>query len=287
MDGFTYNGVHCSTYGVGYAPDAEGRWFDGSDFDVYDKDIAWRHGGYYYGNKAKNRTFTLKCYFEEITIKTREDIRHWLHRDTYGQLIFDNMPFVYWNVRPTSLVSGQIYNDTGKYSGTFTIQFTAYEPFGYLTRKYNTSGNQDNANDYCDLIAQGSMPAAPTTSSTSFNVYNPGREVCGLHIKLRGTTSVPVRFINGANDTQCVLRGLPASSMTLDINGDTGNVLVYSGSNVNTGVSGFVYHDHGIVRLEPGYNLVNIQEQNGDGIWVGRNTLSLTYIAIDYKPRIL
>ena len=206
MDGFTYNGVHCSTYGVGYIPDASGRWFDGAKFDVYETDVSWKNGGYYYGNRAKNREFELRCYFEEITIKQREDIRKWLHRDTSGQLIFDSMPFVYWNVRPTGLATGNIYNDTGKYSGTFSIKFTAYEPFGYLTRKYNTQSDNDNANDYCDLIAQESMPAAPTTSSSSFSVYNPGREVCGLTVRLRGSTSNPIMFKNATNNTSCIIQ---------------------------------------------------------------------------------
>ena len=287
MSGFTYNGVHCSAYGIDYIPDAEDRWFRGADFDVYDADVSWKHGGYYYGNKAKNREFNIKCYFEEITVKQREDIRKWLHRDTKGTLIFDDMPFVYWNVRPTNIVPGSIYNDTGKYSGTFTVRFTAYEPFGYLTRKSNSSSNNDNANDYCDLISSSSMPAAPTTSGSTFNVYNPGREACGLTIRLRGSTSKPIMFMNTTNNTSCVIRALPTNNLTLDINGDTGKVLVYSGTNVSLGENGFAYHDRGVVRLEPGTNTIQILEQNNAGNWGARSSLSLSYIVIDYSPRIL
>lgn len=287
MSGFTYNGTHCSTYCVYYIPDASDRWFEGPDFEVYSKDVTWKHGGYYYGNKAKNRVFSLKCYFEEITTKQREDIRKWLHRDTHGTLIFDDMPFVYWNVRPTKIIPGTIYNDTGKYSGTFTVEMTAYEPFGYLTRKSNMPTDDDNANDYCDLIANASMPAAPTTSGSRFDVYNPGREVCGLTIRLRGTTSNPIMFINTDNDTSCVIRTLPTSNLTLDIDGDTGMVKVYQGIYANAYESGFAYHDRGIVRLNPGLNTINILERNNSGGWSSRNTLSLTYIEIDYQPRIL
>lgn len=287
MSGFTYNGIHCSTYNIEYIPDAADRWFSGADFDVYDKDVAWKHGGFYYGNKAKNRVFSLKCYFEEITIKQREDIRKWLHRDTRGQLVFDDKPFVYWNVIPTKLIPGNIYNDYGKYSGTFTLELTAYEPFGYLTRKYNLPTDHDNANDYCDLIAASEMPADPTISDSRFNVYNPGREVCGMTIRLEGSTSNPIMFINADNDTSCVIRDLPPDNLTLDINGETGNVTVYYGSLSGSYESGFAYHDRGIVRLNPGLNTIEILEKNAAGGWSARNTLELTEIEIDYKPRIL
>ena len=287
MSGFTYNGTHCGTYGIEYIPDAEDRWFEGTDYEVYDTDVSWRNGGYYYGNKVKNREFSLKCYFEEITTKQREDIRKWLHRNTKGQLVFDDMPFVYWNVRPTAMVTGKIYNDTGKYSGTFTVKFTAYEPFGYLTRKYNAPSDNDNANDYCDLIAQADMPAAPTTGGSSFQVYNPGREPCGLTIRLRGTTSHPVMFLNIGNNTSCVVGDLPSNNLTLDMNGDTGLVTVYTGTSVNLAEPGFAYHDRGFVRLEPGLNTMNVLEQTASGNWSSRTTLNLTYITVDYSPRIL
>ena len=285
--GFTYNGTHCSAYGVGYIPDGGDRWFSGADFDVYSKDISWRHGGYYYGNKAKIRTFALKCYFEEITRAQREQIRAWLHRDTQGRLIFDDMPFVYWNVRPSKIVSGQIYNDLGKYSGTFTVTFEAYDPFGYLTRKYNTGTENDGATDFCNLRLYSEMPAAPTTSSRNFSVYNPGTESCGMTIRVSGSASHPIIFINNTNATRCIIGQMPGTSLMLDIDGDTGLCKVYSPRAASYWDNGFAYHDSGIVRLDPGNNAIQIMEENDDGNWVTPSTLSLTSITVDYNPRIL
>lgn len=285
---FTYNGTDSSTYNIEFVPDAHDRWFEGPDWEVYETDINWRDGGYYYGNSAKIRTFTLKCFFEEITIKQRENIRKWLHRDTKGQLIFSTMPFVYWNVRPTKIVQGNIYNDNNDlYSGTFTVTFSAYDPFGYLTRKSNGQSDDDNANDYCDLIATGSMPAAPTTSSRSFQVYNPGREVCGLSIKLSGSTSNHIEFLNTTNSTCCVLQDLPSNNLILDINGDTGLIVTRVSANSTSYEFGFNFHDRGYVKLDPGYNTIQILEENSQGRWVTPTTLSLTSITIDYSPRIL
>lgn len=285
--GFVYNGVHSGEYHVEYIPDASDRWFDGTDWNVYETEAEWKNGGYYYGSSAKVKTFELKCFYEEITIKQREDIRNWLHRDTCGALLFDDMPFVYWNVRPTKIVPGELYNDSGRYSGTFTVTLTAYEPFGYLTRKSNEPYNTDNANDYCDLIPTSEMPAAPTTSSMTFQVYNPGREECGLTIRLSGSVSNPIEFLNETNETRCIISKLPANDLVLDINGDSGVIQTYVSNNPDNAEYGYAYHDRGVIKLEPGMNNIRIMEKNSSGSWVVPTTLSLTSINVDYAPRIL
>lgn len=250
MEGFTYNGIHCSAYNVYYVPDAEDKWFKDPEYEVAKKDVAWRNGGYFYGTYAKIRTFQLKCYFEEIDIATREKIRHWLGRNTSGKLVFDDKPFMFYNVRPSDIVPGKIYLDTNEsYSGTFTIKFMAEEPFGYLNRKSGIT--DDHAEEYCGIIATANMPADPTTSSTSFDVYNPGTEACGLNLKLAGSCSNPIRFFNERNNTRCVIESLPTNSLYLDINGDTGNCMVYISDPEIGADNGFAYHDRGFVRLDP------------------------------------
>lgn len=247
MFGFTYNGIHSSRYGLYYTQSAEEKWFNDPEYDVYGEDIDWRHGGYYYGCKAKVRTFTIKCCFEEIDIATKQHIKQWVGRDTSGKLIFDDMPFVYWNVHPGKIPVGNWYLDTDEsHSGTVTITFVAYEPFGYLTRKYNAPGSPDDgAENYCNIISVSEMPPAPTTSSTSFDVYNPGTEECGLSIEISGSTSNPFRFFNNANGTMCVFGSLPTNNLHVLVDGDTGYVGMANGTN------GYAYHDKGIVKLSP------------------------------------
>ena len=97
MDGFSYNGIHCSEFNVMYIPDASANWRDDAAFETYTKEVAWHNGGYYYGNAVKMRSMSLKCFFEEISLKTREDIRRWLRRGTRGKLVFDEMPFMYYD----------------------------------------------------------------------------------------------------------------------------------------------------------------------------------------------
>ena len=75
-----------------------------------------------------------------VTIEEREAILQWLDYKTSGELIFDNRPYVSYTVRPTKKISFKDYlqEEMGErfYSGTFTISFTAFDPFGKLTQDF-------------------------------------------------------------------------------------------------------------------------------------------------------
>ena len=175
------------------------------------------------------------------------------------------MPFVYWNVRPGKIPAGNWYLDNGEtHSGTVTLVFNAYNPFGYLTRKYNsqTQHSTDGSTDYCNLIDVDDMPAAPTTSSTSFDVYNPGTESCGLSIELAGSTSHPFRFYNESNGTFCEFNSIPSNSLRLAIDGDTGYVDTHV-ANSGTKENGFAYHNKGTLRLDPNSGRSGVSFING------------------------
>ena len=263
MTGFTYNGVHCEDLGLYYIPTKDEQWFPDPEYDVYDTDVSWRHGGIYYTSKAKVRTFNLKCYFEEIDVAKRQAIKEWVRRDTSGTLVFDDMPFVYWNVRPAKIPVGNWYLDYNEsHSGSVTISFNAYEPFGYLTRKSNTTLNPgDNSEAYVHFLLDDDMPPEPTTSSTTFKIYNPGMEVCGLSIEVAGTTDNPFRFFNEQNGTYCEFNSIP-SGLVLAINGDTGFVDVHV-ANTSLKENGFAYHNNGVVRLEPNIGGSSVSFING------------------------
>lgn len=287
LSGFTYNGVHSEEFGLYYLPTEEDRWFLDPEYEVYSTDIEWKHGGVYYDSKATVRTFTLNCFFENIDVAKRQAIKAWLKRGTSGKLIFDEMPFVYWIVRPGKIPVGNWYYDQDTFSGTVVITFNAYEPFGYLTRKCNTGSDSDNAADYCNLIDEEDMPAAPVApwpeesetkggtvsgSSYMFEIYNPGTEACGLSIEIAGITDNKIRFYNETNGTFCVFNGLPEVSKSskssisydgllyLGINGDTGLVYVKDSFGSSTE---FRYHDKGVVRLEPNIGKSNVSFVNG------------------------
>lgn len=252
MDGFTYNGVRCDEMNVWYVPDAEDNWFASPDFSVEEEEVNGRNGGYYYGNRVKIRTFSLKCFYEDVTLKERERIRAWLDRKTSGDLVFDERPFAVYHVRPTRVVPGKRYRtdtlmDAPKYSGTFTVTFSAYEPFGMLKEKYYTDYDLDGASQCCGILEKDDMPPAPTTSGTGFLMYNCGTEECAMLLEIGGTAASGVTITNLTNGTFCAFSSLPVTGY-LEVDSRFGSIYWVHGTARDLL---FTNHDDGYLKLAP------------------------------------
>lgn len=251
MNTFSYCGISSDTYGVYWVPNETTRFEDRVDYDVYADDSEWHDGGVYYGNKVKPREFSLDCYYEDIDRKTKEKIMAWLGRNTKGRLVFELEPWKYYIVRPTKQVSGREYTHRldgvshDVYSGTFTITFTAYDPFGYV--------DASRLQDYLDYMYRemdttdmriwkvgnngGSYLVSPNTSnntvlyriSTSvtvpaqtFLIPNIGTETVRPVIRIGGTCGDDgVMLRNLTNGTKCKLLSLPEEGY-LEIDCTTG-----------------------------------------------------------------
>ena len=251
MSGFTYCGVHSGKYSVEYIPDPKARWDASPEFDVYEEDVAGRDGGYYYGNNTKIRKITLQCFFENIPMETREDIRSWLGRNTKGKLIFDDKPFVYYNVRPSKIVDGEIYTIlTGRgeiHSGTFTVTFSAYEPYGFMTYKQIDDGvDLKGAEIYSGILPAEQMPALISETSTSGLIYNCGTQPCNTLIQIGGT-GTDIVISNETNGTFCSLLSLPESGY-LEIDSRLGKVTWVHNEQRDVF---FEYHNEGYLTLAP------------------------------------
>lgn len=158
MAGFTYRSIHSSSFGCFHIPGAAERGRDMPEYDVEDLDAGYEDGGLYVGNRVKQRDFVLDCYFEGITLEMREGLIRWLDRNTKGTLIYDAKPHIYYDVRPVKRIEIKQYsyveNGTRLYSGTFTITFRCYDPFGKL---FASSFNGDSSSEM--LAATGILPA--------------------------------------------------------------------------------------------------------------------------------
>lgn len=282
MEGFSYNGIHCGRYSVGYAPDPSAYFNNNPTYSVYDEDTPWHDGGYYFGNKTDIREFELDCYFEDITIATRNKILQWLDKNTSGKLIFDSRPFVYYNVRPSKVITGKIYpSGHGLYSGTFKVYFKAYNPFGFLMYKSYDDIDTDGVTQYCGMIRTGEMPPVPKTTDSSFLIYNCGTEIADTVIKLAGSAPNGLTITNEANNNVCTLTSLPDKSDYVEINSANGVVKSISG---NDSTIAFEFHGDGYIRLVPcgmlymdvlasyleGSNLVSIQNYDVHDSFVGK-----------------
>lgn len=254
--GFSYNGVHCNDMHCTYVPTAKKRWVLPS-YDTISSDVTERDGGYYYRTRQNIRTFSLDCFFENITEHQLRKIARWLDRKTAGELIFDARPDVVYRVRPSKQLEPEIYehllegNKDRTYSGTFTATFTAYEPFGFMKKKaYNVGDDADHYMTYCGMLRTDEMPPEATASSRKILLYNCGTEPCGLYFSLRGKAPNGFTITNETNGSVCKVLGMPTSPLLLVVDGENCKVLCGNGT----------YLGEKFVIVADGYVLMDIDD---------------------------
>lgn len=57
MDGFSFNGIHCSTLGCCYRPAPKDRGSEMEDYEISAIEPDYRDGGYFIGARVKPRVF--------------------------------------------------------------------------------------------------------------------------------------------------------------------------------------------------------------------------------------
>lgn len=226
------------------------------EYEVASIDRSWTPGGEYFHTRVTSRVKELECFYEQITIAERERILRWLDRRTSGKLIFDERPYAAYFVRPTKKIEfkDQLQTEMGEklYSGTFTITFTAYDPFAELL--WDTiDGHEDNEQAIAEtgLLASSQMPKLVAPSDTDCLIYNPGTEIGHSIIRFAGKTgSSNLEIYNAATGDKCVLKaGLETiGDEYYEIDSKTGRFLKVNGSVKNID---FAFHDEGYITFIP------------------------------------
>lgn len=127
MAGFSYRGKNIGEFGeIQYAPGASERGESMLPYEVSDGKAGGRAGEYCYGNRVEARLFTLNCFYENLTLQKKNEMLMWFDRNTKGRLIFDDRPYVYYDVIPSQRIELENYraiacDNTMKYSGMMTI----------------------------------------------------------------------------------------------------------------------------------------------------------------------
>ena len=110
--------------------------------------------------------------------------------------MFDDRPFVYYTVRPAKVVEGKAYATARPclgnkqdvlYSGTFTITFSAHDPFGKMAYVSYDEYDTDGAERRCGIVSKTEMPPAVSASTGTHLVYNPGTEITDTVIRISGS----------------------------------------------------------------------------------------------------
>ena len=254
MLGFTYNGKHCEELHVHYIPKESQRGDRMSDYEVLDDARSWFSGGDFYRSRVKPRVFELPCYFEDLTNKEVNDIIKWLDRRTSGFFVFDDRPYARYFVRPTKRIEpkeyGWEYGMNRRYSGTFTITFTAYWPFATLLTT-TEEGAKFVEFDEVDLLPQAEMPSSDMKAVTEGLIYNPGTELGQSIIRFAGSTGSDDLVIhNVTTNDYCILKaGLESpENGYIELNSKTGRVEKVT----PTGrLLDFTFHGKGYIHFAP------------------------------------
>ncbi len=293
MDGFSYNGIHCEDLGLYYAPGADARMLSTPTYKPNTQAVTAHPGAYWYGNTVDVRTFSLDCYYEDATVAQTEEILQWVDRNSRGKLVFDDRPYVYYLVRPSKAPTGKRFvghyscvnnGEEMVYSGTITLEFTAYDPFGYLNTN-TVSSMTEKPTEGTGIVTDSMMPPNSATLGNHL-IYNPGTEGCPLRITIAGTAPNGLTITNYSTGETCKLVSLPAND-GLVIDGATGFVALKSNHN-----PAFSYHNDGYIHLAscvPYHRSVNVSWTSGslnllsDGAFRKRDEGSYVYLDGGWK----
>ena len=136
--------------------------------------------------------------------------------------------------------------DEKLYSGTFTITFSAYDPYADLI--WDTiDGHESDEQAIAEtgLLPQSNMPPAINAGSATGLIYNPGTEIGHSIIRFAGNTgSGKLMIQNAATGDIFVLKaGLQTGSNEYyEIHSETGRILKVSGTAKEID---FAFHDEG------------------------------------------
>lgn len=170
--------------------------------------------------------------------------------------MFDERPHVYYEVRPSKRIEIKQYTHGGpgekKYSGTFTVSFRAYDPFGKLFRNAHADDMRPLEKIETGMLYEGVLPPPPTLLDKRFLLYNCGTEKAHTVIRLAGDVGDGLTIENQTTGQKCEIKGLKAGDIPvgayLEINSATGQVWLVKGEEKELA---FYYHDFGYIQLAP------------------------------------
>ena len=141
--GFYLDGIHSSTYGILRVSDGD-RYKEGliPEFEDREIELSGGSGSIYVNTQYKKTPFDIEIAFDHLTEQQFRDMRKWLGGEKLHSFRFDERPYkIYWvklESRPeleyvcfmeeSKEVIGQ---EERIYKGEGTLNFVAYDPFGY------------------------------------------------------------------------------------------------------------------------------------------------------------
>lgn len=252
--GFSFNGVHCTTFGLEYIPNEKDMMPFLASYKMQEEAVTGRHGGYYYGETVGIQTRKLECFFEDMTQETMEGLLRWMSRGSSGKLIFDDRPEVYYEAIVSAPPAGEAYvrqnQAAGKdvFSGKMTLQFSLYCPYGHMTRLFLEDGEDDRFG-YANMLPASLIPPEVMPEAGTYLIYNPGTQPVSAVIEVAGEAPNGISMVNYSTGDACRLVSLPPEDSGIVLDGNSGEVKKVTGS--TSYEYAFEYHDQGFISLKP------------------------------------
>lgn len=262
-EGFSYRGKRITDFGLNYVPSVSDLGTFTSKYRVEAENPDAMNGGFWFGTNIEPRVFTLNCLYEDMPDTVMFDVLRWFDRRTEGEFIFGNRPYAIYTARPTKEIvfsdyPHRDYNGQLVHTGTCAIELTAYYPFAKVAVPYIPSAVTSNELAMAEqlvshelmVLPEDKMPAAPTTSSSSFLMYNCGTEYAHTVLKVAGNGTVT--FTNQNTGQVCsvtmTMAGTTSVSKWVEMDSLTGRTYLASSSSKTLDYS---YHDYGYITIAP------------------------------------
>ena len=139
---FTFNNINSSTYNCFYINNGEDLVFPVfPQFSDQKSSPLFQQHSYYLGTSIEDKTFSLECACDNITIKTFRQLQKWLNIETIGELKFDWLANFHYNVKVSNFSNITIlpqYTNVSlaeniPFSCTFTVEFTTIEDYAAIS----------------------------------------------------------------------------------------------------------------------------------------------------------
>ena len=159
-------------------------------------------------------------------------------------------------MRPVKRVEIRQYthrvDEADRYSGTFTISFRCYDPFGRLLRTAYEGSCGEAELIQTGILPVHMMPPAPALTDRQCLLYNCGTERAHTRIQLAGDVGEGLVIDNVTTGQQCRIVGLKADEIPpgayIEADSFTGQVWLVMGEERELA---FHYHDLGYIMLAP------------------------------------
>ena len=179
--GFTFNGIHSSELGI--IRTSEGSRFNENLLpSIQDKtvQVPGGDGMYHFGSYFTQRQFNISYAFDALTEEQLARIKALFGDKKVHDLIFDETPYKVYKVKVTGSASIKHIpfaegENNRVYKGEGSIQFTAYDPYGYSVYKYANEYNVSNYEEWEDAAnLLGAQGVFDQIDDNIIRLYNPG-----------------------------------------------------------------------------------------------------------------